>query len=191
MARYNSLYNYLKDKTDVRRVLLTDSRDVLFQKNFSKFEIEDRLCLFREDMIIKNCSINSNWAQLFDCLDVYGHEYVLCSGTVMGNYEYFMDFIKTMLIEMSMYILKTGVFPAIFDQALLNYCYYTGKLKNVKVYTNIDNLVNTLCYGFKSVNDDGKIVNVNNEVSWICHQYDRFDKNLIETMNKDSKYDFT
>lgn len=191
LVKYSSLYNYLKDETDVRRVLSVDSRDVVFQKNFSEFEIGEELCLFREDVIIKDCPINSAWAQHFNSLHVYGHEYAICSGTIMGNYESFMQLIKTMLIEISLYLLNTGTLHPCFDQSILNYCYYTNKIDNVRVLTNEDNLVNTLCYGYKAVNEDGKIVNSNNEVSWICHQYDRFDKSLINKMNEKSVYDFS
>lgn len=191
LVRYGLFYNYLKDKKDVKRVLLTDSRDVVFQKNFSEFDIGEELCLFREDVIIKDCPINSAWAQHYNSLHVYGHEHAICGGTIMGNYDPFMNFIKIMLIEISLYLLNTGTLHQGFDQSILNYCYYTGKLQNVKVYSNLDNLVNTLGYAFKCVNDDGKVVNANNEVSWICHQYDRFDKSLIEKLNQKSKYDFS
>ena len=69
-----------------------------------------------------------------------------------------------------------------WDQPLQTVSYYTGKLSHmkVKIYNNNDNLINTVGTGFRAINDDGFIINEKGEVSWICHQYDRFDKETIE-----------
>ena len=54
--------------------------------------------------------------------------------------------------------------------------------------TNIDNLVNTTGYGFKKINKDNLIVNMNNQVSYIVHQYDRLPQSDRKKIS--SKYNF-
>ena len=78
------------------------------------------------------------------------------------------------------------------DQGIHNYMVYYDLLKpfSVKVLNNRDNLVNTIGISpHKLLNSENRIVNCNNDVSYIVHQYDRGDSSF--RMKISSKYDFT
>ena len=55
--------------------------------------------------------------------------------------------------------------------------------------SNSDNLVNTVGNDLHRVNEEGRIVNKHDEVSWVVHQYDRFSQELKQKISV--KYDFT
>ena len=76
------------------------------------------------------------------------------------------------------------------DQGIHNYILYMNILNlNIKLLSNDDNFVNTIGTGIKLLNNQNQIININNDVSYIVHQYDRMDKDkLIKLSNK---YDFT
>ena len=59
---------------------------------------------------------------------------------------------------------------------------------NVKLLSNEDNLVNTVGNDTHKINKDNLIVNVNDELSWVVHQYDRFSTELKEKISV--KYNF-
>jgi hypothetical protein len=80
------------------------------------------------------------------------------------------------------------------DQGIHNYMLYFNKLCcNVKILTNKDNFVNTVGCDFQNINDDNLIVNSNNEVSYVVHQYDRMTKTQKQKIGNQFKnrYDFT
>ena len=56
------------------------------------------------------------------------------------------------------------------------------------ILTNEDNLVNTVGCDVHVLNEDNLIVNKNNDISFIVHQYDRFCLEYKEKIS--SKYNF-
>ena len=60
---------------------------------------------------------------------------------------------------------------------------------NIKLLSNEDNLVNTVCNDVHKINNNNLIVNSLNEISYVVHQYDRFSLDLKQKIS--TKYDFT
>lgn len=201
--RFN-VYKELMEKAffDSEYLLICDSRDVLFQKNFEEYEYDPNVDIygFLEFKTINNeTKFNKPWIQQIeylvkeDILKQIGHNQIICCGTTMGKFEALKLYVNYMCDMFNKYRIKHNL-----DQGIHNYILYMNKLNvNVKLLSNKDNLVNTTNFdlvtetshdGVKRINDDNLIVNENNEVSYIVHQYDRFP---IESKKKLShKYNF-
>lgn len=67
--------------------------------------------------------------------------------------------------------------------------YFNTLNKNIKLLSNEDNLVNTVGNDLHKINESKLIVNKNDDVSWIVHQYDRFSNELKKNIS--IKYDYT
>jgi hypothetical protein len=88
-------------------------------------------------------------------------------------------------------LLKTNVRQIIIDQGIHNYFLYLKKLDvNIKLLSNEDNFVNTVGCGPKILDDDSNIVNIHNEVSYVVHQYDRFDEGMKHRISQKHKLCF-
>jgi hypothetical protein len=134
------------------------------------FSPQTDLVLFAEEQVIGQCPFNSSWIRQIDstCVTQLSECTVLCSGSILGSKKGMSRFLDLFIDEDNRQDHKA------YDQGILNYLYYTGKLASLTttVLTNDDNYVNTLGYGYKEVKE-GRIVNRAGQVSTICHQYDR------------------
>jgi hypothetical protein len=199
------LYNdYLKNNNiEYDYVLICDSRDVLFQKNIENFDYDKNIDLyfFREDLIIKNCpDWNSMWLQEIDkflkrekVYESLKDKYVICSGTTLGTLKgikiYLNTFVRYLNLFPEMHILKMR--PS--DQGLHIYLYYFNKFKNINIalMTNENNLINTIgtCYrNFVKEIKNNLIINSNDDIAYVVHQYDRMPIELKKMFS--GKYDF-
>ncbi|GAH10449.1 unnamed protein product, partial [marine sediment metagenome] len=88
--RYRYFYKYFRPKiNDFEYVMLTDSRDIIFQRDVSKYPFASETDLFfaDEEKLIGDCPINAGWIR-----DLYGTDIlselksktILCSGTTIG-----------------------------------------------------------------------------------------------------------
>jgi len=177
-------------------IFWTDFRDVLFQKNIEDYVLDDTVDLygFLEDIKInQDLNYNTPWIQhLDDCLkeeiyDTINDNYVICSGTTLCKSAAFKLYIERMCDV----LLKTNVRQIIIDQGIHNYFLYLKKLDvNIKLLSNEDNFVNTVGCGPKILDDDSNIVNIHNEVSYVVHQYDRFDEGMKHRISQKHKLCF-
>ena len=173
--------------------LFCDGRDVLFQKNPEKFILtNDELFLFQEENILINQSkINNQWYSVLKNIilhDInYSHKPVICAGTILVKNSYVIKFLEIFIEYVINYkICQTDLN---LDQGLYNYLHYANKFDcSSKLMTNDDNLVNTTGYGIKKINEDNLIVNQENQISYIVHQYDRFSQE--ERKKLSTKYNF-
>lgn len=174
-------------------LLICDSRDVLFQKNIEEYNFSSNIDLyifeenkkFYEDKIF-----NTMWIKQIEKIinikfyNLISDNYIICAGTIIGNLNAIKKYINLMVNILTKYKNKIN------DQGILNYMIYMNKLEGlqIKSLTNSDNLVNTVGFDVHRINEDNKIVNSNNEVSWIVHQYDRFPIELKTKLS--TKYNF-
>lgn len=163
-------------------ILLCDSRDVLFQKNIENYDFEKLLNIdifvFAEGIKIyqdENC--NSPWIKSLDKIldqkiyDEINNKDIICCGTTLGKNNAIITYVN----EMCNFLTKYNIIDNL-DQGIHNYFVHMNKLQplNVKILYNIDNLVNTVGCDIKKINSANQITNVNDDVSYIVHQYDRF-----------------
>ena len=178
-------------------VFFCDARDVLFQKNMSEYEIDTSVDIygFLEGICIQNdLNCNSRWIKQLDLImneriyEPLSTKRVICCGTTLAKKEAFVRYVSAMCFYISNYNIKENL-----DQGLHNYMLHLNKLSNlnVRLLSNLDNLVNTVGCDLHKVNDDGRIVNRNDQVSFIVHQYDRFCPEYKQRVSAELGYDFT
>ncbi len=173
--RYKYYYEILQTAArDADQVLLTDLRDVLFQRDPFE-EPLDSLEVFLE---VPNHRLgtevsNHAWNEaLFDpsYLDRVGDLTVSCSGTVIGPRAAILDYLTEMQCETIWRRRPLG--PA--DQAIHNYLIRTDRLPAAKVVPNEHGRVLTM-FEMTSIrrNAAGEICNADGSVAAVLHQYDR------------------
>jgi hypothetical protein len=183
------------DEIEGDYIFMTDTRDVLFQKNPEDFLLTDDMYVFEEDVLVKDEFFNTRGARDlggllgFDIFSTTCNKPVLCSGTTFCSKRSLSHYLTVLTRVLDSLNLPPGLF---MDQHIHNYIVYYDLLKpfSVKILNNRDNLVNTIGVSpYKLLNPDNKIVNCNNEVSYIVHQYDRCD--TLFKLKISSCYDFT
>lgn len=190
----NYVLNNFINKSN-KYLLLTDFRDVLFQKNIEKYNFDKEVDLygFLEDIKFnQNLQCNGRWIKQLDKIlnksiyEMINNNKVICCGTTIAKNNTMKKYIEIMCDYIKKYKISENL-----DQGLHNYFLYFNILKdtNIKLLSNIDNLVNTVGCSNKIINND-YIVNKNNEISYIVHQYDRFSKELKEIISKKNNLNF-
>ncbi len=177
VTRYIKYYEFLLDGY-YDYILLTDTKDVIFQKDPFCIDKSQELYFFAEDPGITIGTCLSN-AQLIksafgtEMLAALYHKRVSCSGTTMGSYQgiikYLMAMVEIIGIANPASLKVIGV-----DQAFHHVIIYDKIIKN---YCLMDNQkhINTMCrvpQDGVSLADDGTIFNADGTVSPIVHQYD-------------------
>lgn len=61
---------------------------------------------------------------------------------------------------------------------------------NIKLLSNKDNVVNTVGCDIHRLNDENNIVNKENEISYVVHQYDRFSEDFKLRISTKLGYNF-
>jgi hypothetical protein len=175
-------------------LLICDSRDVLFQKNIENYCFDENVDIygFLEGITIEKEQVfNARWIKHIEYLlreniyDKICKNNVICCGTTIGKKDKIIKYVN----EMCDIIVKYNI-TLNLDQGLHNYFLYCNTLNmNIKILSNEDNLVNTVGNDLHKVNYKNLIINKNDEISWIVHQYDRFSNELKKKIS--IKYDFT
>ena len=203
--RYLHYYNYLKSRSDnYDYVMLSDSRDVIFQRDISTFpfDADSNLFLAEEEKLIGECGTNSGWI-----LDLYGEAWlktlerrtVLCSGTTIGRMPAMLKYLELMIEEINRvddeFHEKFGYLGGI-DQGIHNYLYHAGKLNGLKARTmhNQDNLFYTIGYVAEDdpervfLDDQSRFINQDGNLCYCIHQFDRLDSSIRQAFNEKSHF---
>ena len=177
-VRFPLYYLYLAGKRDqYARIMLSDVRDVIFQRDPFDFEFADELCVFLEDDRQKmgECPYNSLWIRTGfgdNVLSEIGNEIASCSGVTIGSYEAIMEYLELMVDQM----VRLKAHPSGMDQGVHNYLLYTRQLKNARVFHNLLGPVFTMGKTVDletSFDDEGFVLNKDRSVAHVLHQYDR------------------
>lgn len=173
-----------------------DSRDLFFQRNPNLYEIPSHIdmMVFEEDTIIEECFFNYKWLHdikkhipngNFD----YAKKPVINSGTIFVKNTALSRFLGKFCETMMNYGLNK---IPIIDQGIHNYLYYNNLYNCYCVsVSNNNEFINTLATrnAIKKLNSNGQIINKNDTITYIVHQYDRMKKEDLKTIS--TKYDFT
>ena len=167
----------LLDRNDCpyEKVLLSDSRDVVFQGDPFEF-INGRSVTGLEEITIGASYANTKWLQ-----DIYGNDMaralapkrVSCSGIVGGSVEKVRQYLGTMCGEIEQCPRRYQMNPN-FDQAIHNVVIYTKQL-NTDLTSNADGVIATVTF-----EQEGNIgwakagIYVQGVKPAILHQYDRW-----------------
>ena len=201
LQRFDAMRAFLREidaAATAGRVLLSDARDVLFQRDWTRHPAlasGDALWVFAEDETIGNCRFNSSWLAQIDAAlpSALAHQRILCSGTTIGTGAGILAYLDAMVAVADVLVAAGRAQQTGQDQGNHNFLVHTGRLAALRprVLTNDDNLVNTVGYGWKAVDAEGRAVNARGERSWVVHQYDRYDEALRRRMQAGWKYDLS
>lgn len=180
--RFEVYLQYLYEHPNYSNVMLTDIRDVIFQKDPFDFDIGHYVNCFAESNIIKNCRANSKWMKESfgdKCLNELGDHIIINAGVTIGSYYSIILYLENIVNCMK----KNAI---INDQAAHNYLIYNGKIKNIKIHYNHSSPVMTLAYINKNdiyYNKYGQIINYDGSIVNVLHQYYVLDQYSSSTSN--------
>jgi len=175
--RYLMYYLFLlKNGENYSKVMLSDVKDIIFQRDPFDFDLNGGLYCFLEDnhSTLKTSPFNSGRIRRHfgdQVLKQIGDHYPSCAGTIFGGVSEVLDYLKNM-IELIKTIDPIGG----GDQGLHNYLIYSGRLKNLKLIDNKKGPVFTVGSEIKKkihFNKKGLVINDLGEVVNTIHQYDR------------------
>ena len=189
--RYLFAYCYLKEfGGQYKHVMLTDIRDVIFQKDPFNFSIGEKLCCFleREGVSLGQQYDNAEWMELAfgeATREQLSDSPIVCSGVTIGPTDLIIDYLEKMA-DLFMRAPGKGweVAPMAgqisgqkwtgLDQGVHNYLVFNALLPRFTLYPNDGGPVLTVGIEDKvSLNNCGFIVNKCGDVPNIVHQYDR------------------
>ena len=174
---------FLEEHPQVGNVMLSDTRDVVFQRDPFDFPINDSLCCFLEDpgMSISKEPHNSNWIRRGfgeEALQTIGHHTISCAGITIGS----ASAIHAYTSEMCSILLSPRVRAIAgitgLDQGIHNYSIRMNLFGDrLRMFENMNGPVMTM--GLMK-NDDmsfqsetGLILNNDGSICHTIHQYDR------------------
>jgi hypothetical protein len=158
-------------------VLISDVRDVIFQRDPFDFDLGDEVCVFLEDGRdrIRDCRYNTNWLRLGfgdGAVEEVGDNLVSCSGVTLGSYRAMMHYLEVM----NEHLLRLKSHPNGMDQGVHNYVLYKQCLKGVRVFANGRGPVLTMGKTADMptrFDETGRVLNDDGTVPSVLHQYDR------------------
>jgi hypothetical protein len=174
--RHFLYYDYLlKNGAKFSNVLLTDVKDVVFQKDPFDFAIEDKLYVALEKQTIEDCAWTGKWiVEGYDheTLQAIQHNLASCAGTTMGPTKLMEQYLFKMLTQIK--LLKDAHASA--DQAPHNVLLYNHELDPVvKLLTDSDIIMTVGSlhdYPF-AYDKEGFLLSGNGKRVNIIHQADR------------------
>jgi hypothetical protein len=181
---------FLENETRYSQVMLSDTRDVIFQRDPFDFPINDKLCCFLEDpsVTISSEKHNAGWIRRAfgeEILQKIGDNIISCAGITMGSAHAIMEYTSEMCR-----ILLTPKVRAIagitgLDQGIHNYSIRMNLFGDrMHLYENMRGPVMTMGLMKKEQlqyhPETGFLLNQDGSVCHTIHQYDRHSHLLAE-----------
>ena len=183
--RYYLYEDYLKNNLIYKNILLTDTRDVIFQGDPFTSLPQDFLYLFKEDsaVLINDDEYNSFWLKYFygdEVFEQIKNNNIICSGTILGSQNNIMEIIGTFNKEILRFKReqRTDLKTHTPDQGILNFL-CNQPSKNAYELKNSGDIIGTVgCSISKSISSDkitsdSEFIYVNGNKPAVIHQYDR------------------
>lgn len=179
VSRFFEYKEIIDSHSDASNILLTDVRDVFFQNNpFKNLGKGLFVGMENPDFTIGTEQYNQKWI-----IDAYGesfyniakNEQVSCSGVTIGDVDSIKVYISKMIEEFCRQPYQK-MSERIYDQAMHNKLLIANELSNVTYCQPFESIIVTLgLYKIDqiAINTEGFIINHNQEIIPIVHQYDR------------------
>ncbi len=161
------------------RILLTDVRDVVFQRDPMDRPWPDGLNVALEDprMTVGRCPYTARWLAGHlgqAALDMIADRPISCSGTILGSHEAVLRYLEALAALLLPF--NPGKHMAGYDQGVHNHLLHAGRLDPVTCH---DNAGPILTLGHKRetppIDVRGDILNDAGEPAVMVHQYDRME----------------
>lgn len=196
--RFFLIEAFLKTSKKYNKIIISDVRDVFFQKNPFKTTIKNnelQCFLESEKVTISEEPINAAWVingYTKRGLKEIKNECISCCGVIVGGTKAIIRYTKIMCNEFERLSNSKVIigFDGVMEQAIHNYLLRKGNLDPVEIIEDDFGLVSTLSY-FKPKNDIhlnsfNQITNSDKTVIPIVHQYDRFpdiEKKILKSIS--------
>ena len=171
-SRFLAYKKYLETIDAPANIILTDSRDVVFQLPVQSIAYQ-YLCSYTENQKLGCCPYNSEWMRIIGCTQ-YNHKPIICAGVTTGSTLAIRHYVAKLVEELMMYPKVKGL-----DQALHNKLFYGNKLVLSRVIGNIEGPVYTVGYYARETLIPTNVLSNQAGTPVIVHQYDRH-KNLTK-----------
>lgn len=175
---------------EAENVILSDTRDLVYQDNPFNFLVGDELELTTETKTIGECpDWNSRWIlQMYndEVLNLVKDQKIICGGYMCGKKKGLTILCELMIEESKKYPKTQPGHPPLFvDQAAMNVYYKLGKLPSTTLHPTGGPFVATIgsSLGTTRLDDEGFLITQDNLRPAVVHQYDRH-PNLVEAFNK-------
>jgi hypothetical protein len=180
--RHLLAYCFLRECAEkYQYVMLSDIRDVIFQKDPFNFCIDAKLCCFgeKEGAKLGEDSINAQWIEsAFDraTLEGISDRQIVCAGVTIGPTSAIIDYLEKM-IDLILHAPGTGWELAVqggIDQGVHNVLVHNYPPEKIALFENNSGPVFTLVLEDSvSMTKSGDVINKNGGVPNVVHQYDR------------------
>lgn len=166
-------YREIVEQNDYTNILLSDVRDVVFQKNPFSHNIETELEFFLEPGLYKDCECHRHW---FCDLNIHGsefykqvgNEYIVCAGTTIGTRSGILFYLNKMIDELA------KMNRTITDQPTHAYLIYNNHFPNHRKYRTLNGPVATLSSSRDlKFDSEHNLLNEDDSIVSIVHQWDR------------------
>lgn len=175
--RYFLYRDYLRDHPPFERILLSDVRDVVFQRHPFSFDWPDGLNVIMEDAstTIGACEYMTRWVSGHlgeDAWKALRDRPVSCSGTTIGDHAAMTRYLDTLTDRLLPF--TPGDRMAGYDQGLHNFLLHNGLLDLVTRHDNSGPVLTLAAKpGTPEPNEKGEIPTDAGEIAHMVHQYDR------------------
>ena len=177
-CRYFFYYNFLKDN-NYQKVFLTDISDVFFQGDvFEKVE-KGKLSVFSENHEIPLGEERHNRGWIVEgygekTLEQLKKKPIYCSGTILGNNDTILAFLKDYTVHISENQLP--VYMKGLDQGIFNYLIHSEKYQYINKVNNGEVVFTIGIQGWQDIiiSDDKVVYSKSlNNIPKVIHQYNR------------------
>lgn len=171
---YKDFLNSNKNKYN--KVLLTDVKDVLFQKDIFSYDWKDDfLGVAIEKQTYLEDDLGKLWIERKYGIDTYNefkNKNIICAGTIIGNTSILLDLLNLLCKQ-----IFSGKYFKNQDQADMNYLIFKKIFKYpLQKSNNTSGPIITIGTEKNVLIKNNKILNYNNDIAYLVHQYNRFEK---------------
>jgi len=170
------------NQSSYEKIFISDTRDVIFQKNPFENNKIDKLNFFLEDNTIDKCMHNSRWIKKLYGKKIYEDiklNQISCSCTTLGNRDEIIKYLELMVYHMKKYK-YISFFQNPHDQGWHNYIVHKEKILKNKKFDNEAGIVATVSQSetHNFIFSDF-LMNKNGDIFDVIHQYDRKKFNVL------------
>ena len=177
VLRFELFHRYLNsiDTTDYDKILIIDTRDVIFQIDpFVNTDLSN-LYFYAEPELIGSCATNSAWYKHlygYEGLNLVKNKPIVCGGSILGKRKSILNLMEIFWTEFIRLISESRGFGAC-DQAILNHLAHVvieNKIIGGTFSSNVATLHHAKIFQF---NSSGQLLNECGTPTPVVHQYDR------------------
>ena len=190
--RYQIYLDIVKNNKNLENIMLTDTKDVIFQKDPFLNTNLTKLNFFLEDKLITNCATNTRWiirAYGNNAYNKIKNKRISCSGVTIGHKKEILKYCNQMVLEIkNKKYYSLNPFNKGSDQGNHNIIVNSSKFKMARKFFNIDSFVVNLSNSKENIlkYTNGKF-SINKKTISVIHQYDShklIEKNVQNLISK-------